>query len=263
MITNLQNPRVKNIVKLQKKPSERKSQNTFVIEGKRELSLAQQSRFDIREIYLCDDIYKEDSSYPVNIESVSVIHISTEVYNKIAYRENSEGIIGLANNKETALKDINLSSNPLLLVLETVEKPGNLGAVLRTADAAGVDAVIVCDIKTDLYNPNVIRSSLGCIFSNQIIICDSKELIKWLTKKQIAVFAAMPGSKTPYFKIDYTKPSAFVFGAEAEGLSQQWSEAPIQKIEIPMAGKIDSLNVSVSVAIVTYEALRQREASPL
>ncbi len=261
MITNLQNPKVKNIVKFQQKSSERRKANTFVIEGRREVAIAKQCDINIFEIYLCPEIYKSDPLYPVDLTSDKIIPVSLDVYNKIAYRKNTEGIIGLAYKKEMGLKDMNLSSNPLLLVLETVEKPGNLGAVLRTADAAGVDAVIVCDLHTDIYNPNVIRSSLGCIFSNQVIVCKSEDLIKWLNKKSIDVYAAITGTEALYYKMDFTKAAALVFGAESEGLSDKWLDKSIKKIKIPMGGKIDSLNVSVSAAIVIYEAIRQRKTN--
>ncbi len=261
MITNLQNPKVKSIVKLQQKSSERRKANTFVIEGRREVAIAKQCGVNIFEFYLCPEIYKSDPLYPVDLTSDETIPVSLEVYNKIAYRKSTEGIIGLAYKKEMGLQDINLSYNPLLLVLETVEKPGNLGAVLRTADAAGVDAVIVCDLHTDIYNPNVIRSSLGCIFSNQLVVCKSEDLIKWLNKESIAIYAAITGTESLYYKMDFTIPAALVFGAESEGLSDKWLDKSINKIKIPMGGKIDSLNVSVSAAIVVYEAIRQRETN--
>ena len=260
MITNLQNQKKKSIVRLQQKSSERKSNKKFVIEGKREISIAQNSGFDIFEIYLCQDIFTEDPSYPINIVSNKVIPVSSDVYNKLAYRKNVEGIIALASIKETGLSYITLSSNPLLLILETLEKPGNLGAILRTADAAGVDAVIVCDLKTDLYNPNVIRSSLGCVFSNQVVVCGAKDVINWLNKNQFSIYAATPEADNSYYAADYNKPTALVFGAESEGLTKQWEKALIQNISIPMKGKIDSLNVSVSVGVILYEVIRQRNA---
>lgn len=258
MITNLQNPKIKSIVKLQQKSSERSKTNTFVIEGRREISIARQCGFNVFQIYLCPDIYNNDPIYPIDIKQENIIPVSIDVYNKIAYRKNTEGIIGLAYKKDMDLHDLVLSSNPLLLVLETIEKPGNLGAILRTADAAGVDAIIVCDLNTDIYNPNVVRSSLGCIFSNQVAICKSEELIEWLNKKSISVYAAVPGTEKLYYESDFTKPAALVFGSESDGLSDKWLGNSIEKIKIPMAGKIDSLNVSVSAAIVIYEVIRQR-----
>ncbi len=258
MITNLQNPGIKNIVKLQQKSSERKKQKAFVIEGKRELSIARTCGIDIFETYICKDIYEDDPSYPIETKGHNIISVSINVYNKIAYRKDAEGIIGVARLKEKNLSDITLSSLPLILILENVEKPGNLGAILRTADAAGVDAVILCNLKTDLFNPNVIRSSLGCVFSNQVVICKNEEATDWLTNNDISIYAATPGSTIFYYDVDYNKPSAIVLGSEAEGLSKQWLKASANSINIPMYGIIDSLNVSVSSAIVVYEAIRQK-----
>ncbi len=259
MITNLQNPGIKNIVKLQEKSSVRKKKKKFVIEGRRELSIAQQCGVDIFEIYLCEDIYTDDIFYPVKTDNIKKIPVNTDVYNKIAYRDNSEGIIGIANMKEACLSKIELSSLPLILIIENVEKPGNLGAILRTADAAGVDAVIVCSQQTDIYNPNVIRSSMGAVFSNRVVTCTGEETIKWLNDNFISVFSAVPDSGTFYYDIDYVQPAAIVFGAESKGLSQNWVNASKQTVKIPMTGKTDSLNVSVSTAIILYEAVRQRQ----
>ncbi len=258
MITNLQNPRIKNIIKLQQKSSERKRKEKFIIEGKRELSIAQQSRFDTLEIYLCEDIYKYDTCYPIEMSKQNTIPASIDVYNKIAYRKNSEGVIAVAKMKNRGLSNLILSPVPLIMVIESVEKPGNLGAILRTADAAKVDAVIICDPKTDLYNPNVIRSSLGCVFSNQVIACSTEEVIEWFNKNSINIYIATPESDKYYYELNYTKPSAIIFGSESEGLSKKWNFLSKNKITIPMKGKIDSLNVSVSTAIVIFEAIRQR-----
>lgn len=245
-------------MKLQEKSSERKKKKKFVIEGRRELSIAQQCNVDIAELYICEDIFTEDPAYPVITGNIKKISVGKNVYNKIAYRGDSEGIIGTANIKDSRLSDITLSSLPLILIAENIEKPGNLGAILRTADAAGVDTVIVCSQQTDIYNPNVIRSSTGSIFSNQVVTCNNDEAIKWLNKNSIPVFSAIPGSDTCYYDINYRKPAAIVFGAESEGLSEKWVKVSEKTINIPMTGKADSLNVSVSTAIVLFEAIRQR-----
>ncbi len=258
MITNTRNQRIKNILKLQEKPSERKKKKKFVIEGRRELSIAQQCNVDVDELYICEDIYTEDPDYPVITDNVKKVRVNKDVYNKIAYRGNSEGITGIANIEDFRLSDIALSSLPFILILENIEKPGNLGAIFRSADAAGVDAVILCSQQTDIYNPNVIRSSMGSIFSNQVVTCNNDEAIKWLSKNSIHVFSAIPGSDNRYYDINYRKPAAFVFGAESKGLSEKWTKVSEKTINIPMTGKTDSLNVSVSTAIVLFEALRQR-----
>jgi TrmH family RNA methyltransferase len=164
----------------------------------------------------------------------------------------------LAEQKRHALENLALSKNPLLLILEAVEKPGNLGAVLRTADAAGIDAVIICDQLVDFYNPNVIRSSVGCVFTNQIASAPSEHAIEWLKKNKINVYCTYLKASKPYYEIDYTHPAAIVMGTESQGLSNKWIENAEANIIIPMRGKIDSMNVSTAAAVVIFEAARQR-----
>lgn len=261
MITSLQNQAIKNIVKLSKS-KERKEQGLFVVEGARELSLALQSGYQLVAVYLCRELF-EKTKYPDLLntipQSLQIINeISLPVFTKIAYRENSDGIVALLKPKRHTLDELSLSTNPFLIILESVEKPGNLGAILRTADAAAVDAVIVCDPQTDLYNPNVIRSSVGGIFTVQTAICSSEEAFAWLQDQQIFSFAAELQAAEFYQNIDFTASSAIVMGTEADGLSDFWLKNATKRIKIPMRGKIDSLNVSVSTAILTFEAMRQR-----
>lgn len=259
MITSLQNPAIKNIVKLSKS-KERKEQHLFVIEGARELSLAVQSGYRPEAVYLCREMF-EKTKYPDLLDSFPseiVCEISSPVFSKIAYRENSDGIVALVKPKPHGLSDLKLSGNPFLILLEAVEKPGNLGAILRTADAAAVDAVIVCDPQTDLYNPNVVRSSVGGLFTVQTAVCSSNEAFTWLQIHRISSFAAELQAAEFYQQIDFTQPSAIVMGTEADGLSDFWLKNASKRIKIPMRGKIDSLNVSVSTAVLTFEAMRQR-----
>lgn len=259
MITSLQNPSIKQIVKLSKS-KERREQQLFVLEGARELSLALQAGYLITEVYLCPEMFTQ-SKYPGVLENLPpeiITEISPAVFAKIAYRENSDGVVALAKPKSHALEDLTLSENPFLIILESVEKPGNLGAVLRTADAAAADAVIVCDPLTDLYNPNVIRSGVGGLFIVPTAVCTSSEALQWLIERGINVFAAELQAAEFYQNIDFRKPSAIVMGTEAEGLTDFWLQNATKRIKIPMRGKIDSLNVSVSTAILTFEAMRQR-----
>lgn len=259
MITSLQNPAIKNIVKLSKS-KERKEQQLFVIEGARELSLALQSDYQIQAVYVCREMF-ERTKYPDVLNSLPdtiIFDISFPVFEKIAYRENSDGVVALAKPKSHTLNDLKLSENPFLIVLESVEKPGNLGAILRTADAAAVDAVIVCDPQTDLYNPNVVRSGVGGIFTVQTAVCTSLEAVEWLAEKKITSFAAELQAAEFYQNVDFTQPSAIVMGTEADGLTDFWLKNAKKRIKIPMRGKIDSLNVSVSTAILAFEAMRQR-----
>lgn len=259
MITSLQNPAIKNIMKLSK-IKERKEQQLFVSEGARELFLALQSGYSVKAVYVCPEML-DKSKYPDVLNTVPeeiLFTISQGVFAKIAYRENSDGIVALLKPKSHGLKDIRLSNNPFLILLESVEKPGNLGAILRTADAAAADAVIVCDPHTDLYNPNVIRSGVGGLFAMQTALCTSEEALSWLQEHRISVYAAELQAAEFYQNVDFKIPSAIVMGTEADGLTGFWLKNATRRIKIPMRGKIDSLNVSVSAAILTFEAMRQR-----
>jgi TrmH family RNA methyltransferase len=184
--------------------------------------------------------------------------VSPPVYEKMAYREGTEGIIAVVKTKAHHLNGLTLREHPLIVVLERVEKPGNLGAILRTAEAAGVDAVIVCDPLTDLYNPNLIRASIGGVFSVPTAVCTSKECIAFLKEHKIRILTAQLQDSYDYYDYDMRGATAIVMGTESTGLSQQWREAADVHIRIPMLGRLDSLNVSVSAAILMYEAVRQR-----
>ena len=226
--------------------------------------LAQRAGYIITSLFVCEDILKQDDTY--NLEAlkvssgISLYHISKEVYDSLAYRETTEGVIATARPLEHSLAKINPGKNPLILVIEGVEKPGNLGAMLRSCDAAHVDAVLICDGKTDIYNPNVIRSSLGTVFTQQIIVCETGEAIAFFKKNNIRVFAAELTATNFYFSENLKQPSAVVVGTEATGLSAEWITAADTRIKIPMLGQIDSLNVSVSAAVLLFEAVRQRMA---
>lgn len=256
IIVSPSNPRIKNVLKLKEKSSERKAQNLIVVEGLRELKMARENKFMIKTLFVCDAIYQKR-----NNEILSGIHhlvwVSKEVFGKISYRDNSDGLLALVIPRYIRLSDLKLSENPLLIVLESVEKPGNLGAILRTADGTGADAIIVCDVKTDIYNSNVIRSSIGCVFSKQVAASSSEEVLKFLKEKNITPFASALPAKKLYTGADLTKPCAIVFGTEAKGLSEKWRTVT-EQVKIPMLGKVDSLNVSASCAVIVYEAVRQR-----
>lgn len=258
-ITSAQNPRIKNLLALQRS-RERRLLNRIIIEGYREISLALAAGFPIKEIYTCRQLDTEnriDELTEYILKSL-VFEISTEVFKKLAYREASDGFIAVAEPKMLKLNDIILSSNPLIIVLEAVEKPGNLGAVLRTADASNVDAVIVCDPLSDLYNPNTIRSSIGCVFTKQVVSCTSSEAIAWLRQKSIPTYAAALTASKFYHETDLSRATALIMGAEATGLSRLWLSKADYQIKIPMLGGIDSLNVSTAAAILVFEAKRQR-----
>ncbi len=254
VITSLQNPKVKNLVKLIEKSSERKSQDLIVVEGLRELGLAISAGMEISQLYFCPSIGASQDALPATY----YFEVSKEVFAKVAYRENSDGYIALLKPRYYTLENLPVSKNPFIIILEAVEKPGNLGAILRTADAANIDAVIICDPRTDIYNPNAIRSSVGCIFTIPIVVSSNDEVKNWLEKKEINNYAAALTATEYYTDIDFTKPSAIIMGTEATGLSEFWLNNSTKQIKIPMEGKIDSLNVSISTAVLTFEAKRQR-----
>ena len=256
-IVSPSNPRIKNVLKLKEKSSERKQQDLIVVEGLREILMAKENGFDVKTLFVCDDIAGKKSKELVS-SAHHLVRISKEVFEKISYRENSDGLLALVTPKHLRLKDLKLSATPLLIVLEAVEKPGNLGAILRTADACGADAVIVCDAKTDIYNPNVIRSSIGCIFSKQVVAASSEEVLRFLKEKGVRSFAAALTAKNNYTQSDFSQAAAIVLGTEADGLSDLWLKSADEQIKIPMLGKTDSLNVSASCAVIVYEAVRQR-----
>jgi RNA methyltransferase, TrmH family len=255
-ITSLANPQIKEIVKLRQR-KHGQPDDLIIIEGKKEIKMAIDAGFRIEKFFYRDDLDKQINDA---VGKPEIFKTSAAVFEKIAYRENPDGYLALAKPKHLKLFELKLSSQPLIIILESVEKPGNLGAVLRTADAAGIDALIITDPKIDLYNPNVIRASLGAVFTKQSVICRTAEAITWLKEKHIKIYAATPDTKTFYFKNDFKKASAIVVGTEHEGLSDDWLSQADAKIKIPMLGKIDSLNASVSAAILIYEAVRQRQA---
>lgn len=256
-ITSTQNPKVKNIIALEK-PRERRKQCLFVIEGRKEIGMALNAGYKVGNLFFCEEIISRQALEELNVDDKLLIPVSRDVFDKIAIRENSGGVLAVAEQKVHRLEDIRLSKTPLILVLESVEKPGNLGAILRTADAVGVDAVIICDPQTDFYNPNVIRSSIGCLFTKQVASADSASTIQWLKENEIEIYCTYLKASKPYDQIDYRKPSAIVMGTEATGLSDQWVSASTANIIIPMQGVIDSMNVSTAAAVVVFEAKRQR-----
>lgn len=257
-ITSVQNPYIKSLLQLQEKAKVRRHTGTFLIEGKREIELALKGGYILETILFVDELMSINEIDSLKISSVEKIEISKEVYQKLAYRDTTEGILAVAKTKSLSLSDLKLSENPLILIGEAIEKPGNVGAILRTADAANVDAVIIANPKSDLYNPNVVRSSVGCLFTNQIATASTDEVIAFLKENNINFYSATLQNSTSYHTQDYTQPTALVVGTEATGLTQSWRDEATQNIIIPMQGEIDSMNVSVAAAILLFEAKRQR-----
>ena len=259
-ITSIHNTYIKSLLKLQEKARERRKTGTFIIEGKREISLAVAANYQFDTILYYPDLISEQEILHLFNENVNRIEISKEVYQKVAYRDSTEGIIAVTKVKDFSLKNIQFKNDkPLILIAESIEKPGNIGALLRTADAANVDAVFIADAKSDIYNSNIIRSSVGCVFTNNIAVATSQDIITFLQENNVNIYAATLQNSNEYHKVNYKNASAIVVGTEATGLSEIWREEATQNINIPMQGKIDSMNVSVAAAIVIFEAKRQRD----
>lgn len=257
-ISSSQNAYIKSLVQLQEKAKRRKESGTFLIEGLREIELALAGGYVMETILFDPSILdKRDLENGISADT-EWIEISSEVYQKLAYRDTTEGVLAVAQGKSLQLADLQLGTNPLILVAEAPEKPGNIGALLRTADAAKVDAVLIANPKNDVYNPNTIRSSVGTVFTNQIATGSSAEIIAYLQANNISIFSAILQESAPYYTQDFTNATAIIVGTEATGLTQEWREAATQNIHIPMQGAIDSMNVSVAAAILIFEAKRQR-----
>ena len=292
VITSVQNARIKHVVALQQKSSLRREEGLFVVEGQREIEHCIACGYEVVEVFIVyglqftvyglqftvdytdgynglastSSVNRKPSARPegaLSSERTVNYIVTSQVYEKMAYRGSTEGIIAVVKCKPHDLSIIHhplsINKNPLIVVLEGVEKPGNLGAILRTAEAAAVDAVIVCDPLTDIYNPNLIRASIGGVFSVPVAVCTSEECIAFLKERQIKILTAQLQDSYEYYDYDMRPATAIVMGTESTGLTQQWREAADAHIRIPMLGRLDSLNVSVSAAILMYEAVRQRK----
>ena len=292
LLTSAQNPKFKRLVALREKSRLRRDEGVFVVEGRRELEHCIEAGFEVETVFVCPEIadsaagatppsgvrpsdsphhpsgavpplpnrgcYVPQGEYPRSLGS-KTFELSKELYAKVAYREGTEGVMAIVKSRELRLDELQLGDKPLVMVLEGVEKPGNLGAVLRSADAAGADAVIVCDPLTDLWNPNLIRASIGAVFTVPTVCCSSQEAIAWLKARGIRILTAQLQDSSAYYDCDMTGPTAIVMGTEATGLTDPWRQAADAHVLIPMLGRLDSLNVSVSAAILLYEAVRQRQ----
>ena len=267
-VTSARNPRIKELLALQEKSRLRRDKGLFTVEGRRELGHCAEAGFRIRDLFICREICPDNelerildliaASAGGSASMPGITEVPADLYGKIAYRGGTEGIIAEVEYKERTLGSLNIGDNPLIAVLEGVEKPGNLGAVLRSADSCGADAVIVCDPLTDIYNPNLIRASIGAVFTVPVVAAGSEETIAWLKDRNIQILTAQLQDSGLYYDTDMTGGTAIVMGTEATGLTEIWRRNADRHIRIPMLGKLDSLNVSVSAAILLYEAVRQR-----
>lgn len=262
-ITSVQNDRVKRIAKLQRKAAARRAEGLTVIEGAREVQRAVENGWQPVELWLFPMFGKTNTEFFQGLETVPqasrlLFTCSEAVFKKITYRENPDGVLAVGPLVGRKLSELKLPENPLILAAEGLEKPGNLGALLRTADGAGADAVIICDPATDLNNPNVIRASIGTLFYLPVAEATSEETVAFLKGKGVKILSAVPDAKAVYTDVDLKGPVAIVVGAEDKGLSKHWKTSADMNVKIPMLGKNDSLNVSVSAAILLYEVVRQR-----
>jgi len=265
IIESPQNPRVKEAVKLRKHKVRQQTGRTLV-EGFREIQRATRSGWKFNELYCCPELYldleAEALVQEIHRNGTPVFQCSESAYRKMSYRDTPDGLMALSPLVGKRLDELKLPENPLLLIAEDLEKPGNLGTILRTADATGVDAVIACDHKTDLNNPNVIRSSIGTIFFLPVAEATTEEALAWLEKNNIQSIAAVPGALQEYTDVNMCSGTAIVVGSEDEGLSEHWKQSATVQVGIPMLGVNDSLNVSTAAAIMLYEAVRQRRSAP-
>lgn len=258
-LSSTQNPRIKKLLALQQKSALRREMGLFVVEGRREIRQCIDAGYEIDTLFV--RARESEVIVPEDMSAENIFFVSPHVYERIAYRESTEGVIAVVRTRNMPLDELSFKDNPLLIVLERVEKPGNLGAIMRSADAAGADAVIVCDPLTDLHNPNLIRASLGAVFSVPCVACTSEECIRFLKENHIRILTAQLQDSRLYYNTDMTCATAIVMGTESTGLTTSWREAADAHIRIPMNGKLDSLNVSVSAAVLLYEAVRQRLTS--
>ena len=255
-ITSLQNPRVKHLVRLRDEKRQRREDGLMLVEGYDEIQLALSAGHKPRTILSAPEL----TSRQIHVPNAEIITVNHPVFEKISYRENPDGWLAVFPIPRASLDSLKLSEAPLVIVAESVEKPGNLGAILRTADAAHADALLVCNPRVDLWNPNVVRASRGAVFSVPTVECDNESALEWLKRHEIRLLAATPSATKTYSDVDLTKPVAIAVGTEDEGLTDFWMSNADVKVKIPMMGKVNSLNVSVSTALILYEAVRQRNA---
>jgi len=263
-ISSVQNPKVKQLLLLQQKSSERRRTGLFVVEGQREIEHCLEAGYEVDSVYYCPQLFTENDGsnqfFSLHSSLFTSFEVTVPVYEKMAYRGSTEGLMAVVRSRTMLLSDLPQKENPLYVVLERVEKPGNLGAVLRSADAAQADAVIVCDPLTDLFNPNLIRSSIGAIFTVPCVACSTDECIAFLKDHGVRILTAQLQDSHLYYDTDMRCGTAIVMGTESTGLTDTWRRAADAHIRIPMLGRLDSLNVSVSAAILLFEAVRQRQS---
>ena len=265
LITSTQNPKIKDALSLRDR-RDRDEQGLFLIEGYRELTRAHAGNVDMQTLFICPELFLGENE-PALIEHIrkkgaTIINCSERVFRKISYRDRPDGLVGIAKQMKHTLHDLEKQlqgvTNPLLVVAEAIEKPGNLGTILRSSDGAGAHGVIICDRCTDMYNPNVVRASVGTLFTIPVIEATSEETLIWLKKQQIKICAATPHATADYFDTNLSQGCAIAVGTEQLGLTKKWMEECDIQVKIPMCGIADSLNVAMATTILLFEAQRQR-----
>jgi len=261
-LTSLKNPKVKYVYKLRNRRFREKEQKTL-LEGYRELTRSSEYGMKVLEVYYCPSMFLGENEFPLleslREQGIKTYEVTEPILEKIAYRERPEGLIAIAQIQSHTLEDIPVVENGLYLIAESIEKPGNLGSILRSADASGVNGIILCDKCTDIYNPNVIRASTGALFSVPLAECTAQEAYDWVRENNIKVLAATPHTDNIHTDADMTQSVAIAVGTEQSGLTDFWMNEADIKVKIPMLGKIDSLNVATATTIMLYEAARQRD----
>lgn len=259
MITSLQNPKVKEVVKLRDRQT-REESGLFLIEGYRELKRALDAGRKIETLFYCPEFFLGSNEDALKEQCKAALHLecSREVFAKVSYRDRPDGLLAVAPQVHLKLADLRLKKNPFIVVAESIEKPGNLGTILRSCDAAGVDAVIVCDPTTDIHNPNVVRSSVGTLFTLPVLEAGSEETLAFLKERKIAIVAATPHAQMTFTEADFKVPLAIVVGTEQYGLTENWMKRADRAVRIPMFGVADSLNVASATTLLLYEVVRQR-----
>lgn len=256
-IQSLENLKIKILVKL-KKGNNKKSEKLFIIDGQREVLMAIKAKVRVLEIYCCPEIMKSGDNFLKKINNIEPTVVNKNIFSKISYKENPDGVVALAEKYDKKIEEVKLSEEPLVLVLEDIEKPGNLGAIIRTAYAAGVDLIIINSEDINIFNFNIIRASEGLLFQVPLVVLSKEDTFIWLQSKNIKIVTTETGASKEYFSTNMTKKVAIIFGSEAKGLSNYWSKKANERVIIPMKAGIDSLNISVAAAVMVFEAIRQR-----
>lgn len=260
-ITSVQNPQIKEAIKLQNR-SKRDETGLFLIEGYRELKRAVAGGVTIQKLFLCPDLFLgENEEALLDSMDTEFLECTPPVFEKLSYRDRPDGLLGVGVQMHTSLGTLKaqMGPNPLLVIAEGIEKPGNLGSIMRSADGVGADGVIVCDRCTDIYNPNVVRASVGTLFTLPVVEAKGNEVFAWLQEHKIQIVATSPAAKLEFTEADLRGPVAIVVGTEQLGLTEMWMQASDLKVSIPMKGVADSLNVATATTLLLYEVLRQRK----